>query len=293
MARFVSHSDCSEFEEEFVQWHFPELFNRLVNLRILALSHNHFSGEVPDLSSLTNLQKLDLEDNSFGLDFLGLATSWSALYWERTDNKLSGMLFENTSCNAELEFADLSSNPLSGNLPSSLSNSKNRVSLRSNAGYMSQTMNTGALGLPAYRTFSLEELEVATNNFDTTAFMGEGSQGHMYRGRLKDGTFVAIRCLKMKKSHSTQSFMHHVELISKLRYRHLVSALGHCFECYLDDSSVSRIFLIFEYVPNGSLRSWISGGNGKHSLTWAQRISAAIGIAKGIQFLHTGIVPGV
>ncbi|XWS42716.1 hypothetical protein CRYUN_Cryun16bG0037900 [Craigia yunnanensis] len=165
--------------------------------------------------------------------------------------------------------------------------------LLSDARYISQTMKLGALGLPAYRTFSLEELEDATNNFDTTAFMGEGSQGQMYRGRLKDGTFVAIRCLKMKKSHSTQSFMHHVELISKLRYRHLVSALGHCFECYLDDSSVSRIFLIFEYVPNGTLRNWISEGHARQSLTWAQRISAAIGIAKGIQILHTGIVPGV
>ena len=28
-------------------------------------------------------------------------------------------------------------------------------------------------------------------------------------------------------------------------------------------------------------------------LTWEQRISVAIGVAKGIQFLHTGIVPGV
>lgn len=163
----------------------------------------------------------------------------------------------------------------------------------SDARYISQTMKLGALGLPAYRTFSLEELEEATDNFDTSAFMGEGSQGQMYRGRLKDGNFVAIRCLKMKKSHSTRNFMHHIELISKLRHRHLVSALGHCFECYLDDSSVSRIFLIFEYVPNGTLRSWISEGHGRRSLTWTQRISAAIGVAKGIQFLHTGIVPGV
>lgn len=81
----------------------------------------------------------------------------------------------------------------------------------------------------------------------------------MYRGRLKDGTIVAVRCLKMKKSHSTENVMPHIELISKLRHRHLVSALGHCFEYYLDDSSVSRIFLVFEYVPNGTLRSWISG----------------------------------
>ncbi|XP_031270796.1 probable inactive leucine-rich repeat receptor-like protein kinase At3g03770 [Pistacia vera] len=163
----------------------------------------------------------------------------------------------------------------------------------SDARYISQTMKLGALGLPAYRTFSLEELEKATNNFDTSAFMGEGSQGQMYRGQLKDGSFVAIRCLKMKKSHSTRNFMHHIELISKLRHRHLVSALGHCFECYLDDASVSRIFLIFEYVPNGTLRSWISEGRARQSLTWTQRITAAIGVAKGIQFLHTGIMPGV
>lgn len=32
---------------------------------------------------------------------------------------------------------------------------------------------------------------------------------------------------------------------------------------------------------------------GRQTLTWVQRIAAAIGVAKGIQFLHTGIVPGV
>lgn len=165
-------------------------------------------------------------------------------------------------------------------------------------------MKLGGLGLPAYRTFSLEELEEATNNFNTSTFMGEGSHGQvfwhfnnmcfvyiivsflinlkscanllwslmiekgwwfastliqMYRGRLRDGSSVAIRCLKLKRNHSTQYFMPHIEMISKLRHQHLVSALGHCFEYYLDDSSVSRVFLVFEYVPNGTLRSWISG----------------------------------
>lgn len=40
-------------------------------------------------------------------------------------------------------------------------------------------MKLGALGLPAYRTFSLEELEEATSNFDTSTFMGEGSHGQV------------------------------------------------------------------------------------------------------------------
>ncbi|XP_010266686.1 PREDICTED: probable inactive leucine-rich repeat receptor-like protein kinase At3g03770 isoform X2 [Nelumbo nucifera] len=165
--------------------------------------------------------------------------------------------------------------------------------LLSDGRYISQTMKLGALGLPSYRTFSLEELEEATNNFDTSTFMGEGSHGQIYRGRLSDGSLVAVRCLKLKKRHSTQNFKHHIELISKLRHRHLVSALGHCFECYLDDSSVSRIFLVFEFVTNGTLRAHLSEGLAGQTLTWTQRIAAAIGIAKGIQFLHTGIVPGV
>ncbi|PSS01679.1 Inactive leucine-rich repeat receptor-like protein kinase [Actinidia chinensis var. chinensis] len=165
--------------------------------------------------------------------------------------------------------------------------------LLSDARYISQAMKLGALGIPAYRAFSLEELEQATDNFDTSTFLDEGSHGQMYRGHLKDGSVVAIRCMKMKRRHGTQSFMHHIELISKLRHWHLVSALGHCFECYLDDSSVSRLFLVFEYVRNGTLRSWLSERRGRRTLTWAQRISAAIGVAKGIQFLHTGIVPSI
>nr|GLL36746.1 probable inactive leucine-rich repeat receptor-like protein kinase At3g03770 [Ipomoea trifida] len=165
--------------------------------------------------------------------------------------------------------------------------------LFSDARYITQAMKLGSLSVPSYRTFSLEELEEATNNFDTSTFVGEGSTGQIYRGRLRDGSFVAIRCLKLKRSNSIQNFMHQIEFISKLRHQHLVSALGHCFECYLDDSSVSRIFLVFEYVPNGTLRSWISDKHSRRRLNWAQRVSAAIGIAKGIQFLHTGIVPGV
>ncbi|URD85483.1 STYKc [Musa troglodytarum] len=163
--------------------------------------------------------------------------------------------------------------------------------LLADARYIYQTMKLGALGIPSYRSFSLEELEAATNNFETSSLMGEGSHGQLYRGELKDGSLVAIRCLKLKKSQNSQNFNHHIELISKLRYHHLVSALGHCFEYHPDDSSVSRLFLIFEYVTNGTLRSNISVEG--HKLTWIQRISTAIGVVKGIQFLHGGIIPGL
>ncbi|KAH0784346.1 hypothetical protein KY290_003944 [Solanum tuberosum] len=159
--------------------------------------------------------------------------------------------------------------------------------------FITQAMKLGALSLPSYRIFSLEELEAATNNFDTTTFMGEIPNGQMYRGQMRDGSYVTIRCQIMKRSNTRQNFMHHIELISKLRHQHLVSALGHCFQFYSDDSSVSRIFLVFEYVPNGTLRRWISDKHARRKLTWTQRIAAATGVAKGLQFLHNGIIPGL
>ncbi|KAF5475759.1 hypothetical protein F2P56_007533 [Juglans regia] len=367
---------------------FPQLGSKLVTL---ILSKNRFRSGIPvEVSSYYQLRLLDISFNTFVGPFpTAILALPSITYLNTAGNRFTGMLFENLSCSTGLEFVDLSSNLLTGRLPSCLlTDSKERVVLYarnclatgkqnqhpfsfchnealaagipphqlkqreaskavialgiiggiiggiallgpiflivrrfnakratkvkkpltrlieenasagytskilSDARYISQTMKMGAVGLPAYRIFSFEELEVATKNFDTSAFMGEGSHGLMYRGRLKDGTIVAVRCLKMKKSHSTETFMPHIELISKLRHRHLVSALGHCFEYYLEDSSVSRIFLVFEYVPNGTLRSWISERHSRR-LTWTQRVAAAIGVAKGIQFLHTGIVPGV
>lgn len=43
-------------------------------------------------------------------------------------------------------------------------------------------MTIGSHGLPPYRTFTLEELEQATNNFDTSSFMGKGTQGQVHKG---------------------------------------------------------------------------------------------------------------
>lgn len=54
-------------------------------------------------------------------------------------------------------------------------------------------------------------------------------------------------------------YTYHIELISKLRHSNLVSALGHCLDFSLDDPSISIIYLIFEYAPYETLRSFISG----------------------------------
>ncbi|KAA8537065.1 hypothetical protein F0562_029543 [Nyssa sinensis] len=167
------------------------------------------------------------------------------------------------------------------------------LKLLTDARHISETMKLGALGLPPYRTFVLGELKEATSNFNMSNLIGEGSRGQVYKGSLTDGTLVAIRRLKMRKRQSIQSYTPQIELISKLRHSHLVSAIGHCFECHPDDSSVNMIYLIFEFMPSGTLRSCISEKLPGQKFTWIQRMAAAIGVARGIQFLHTGIVPGL
>lgn len=127
--------------------------------------------------------------------------------------------------------------------------------LFADARYISQTVK---LGVPAYRSFSLVELEAATNDFEVSRLMGQDAHGQMYRGTLGNGTAVTIRSLRVRRSQTSQAFNRHVEMISRLRHRHLVSALGHCFECSPDDATVTRLYLVFEYVHNGNLRSRIS-----------------------------------
>ncbi|GMJ13459.1 hypothetical protein like AT1G14390 [Hibiscus trionum] len=157
-----------------------------------------------------------------------------------------------------------------------------------------QTMRSAAIGLPRYRVFSLEEIEDATNNFDPSNFMGEGSQGQLYKGWLVDGSVVVVKCLKLKQKHAPQNLMQHMEVLSKLRHRHLVSVLGHCVVTYQDHPNIaSTVFVVFEHISNGSLRDYLTDWRKKETLKWPQRMAITIGAARGVQFLHTGISPGI
>lgn len=164
--------------------------------------------------------------------------------------------------------------------------------LLANARYISQAIKLGTQMLPTYRVFSVEELRDATINFERSSYMGEGSVGKLYKGRLENGTFVAIRCLALFKRYSIRNLKLRLDLLSKLRHPHLVCLLGHCIDGASDDSGVSRVFLVYEYVPNGSLHAHLSSRSPERVLKWADRLAVLTGIAKAVHFLHAGIIPG-
>ncbi|KAL9243401.1 hypothetical protein vseg_017294 [Gypsophila vaccaria] len=164
-----------------------------------------------------------------------------------------------------------------------------------NARYISEASKTGSQGLPACRKFSLEELREATKNFDLSALLGEGSRGKIYRGKLQNGTFVAIRCLSLSNKYTIRNLKLRLDLMAKLRHQNLVCLLGHCIESGARlESEGSMVYLVYEYVPHGNLRYHlsVSDTSKRTVLTWSERLATLIDIAKAVQFLHTGVIPG-
>lgn len=157
-----------------------------------------------------------------------------------------------------------------------------------------QLMRLSTLGLPPYNIFTIEEIGDATNNFDPSNLIGEGSEGELFKGWLKDGSMVMVNLVKLKQKSLTKVSDENLKVLPYLRHRHLVSVLGHCAITYEDQPKMtSTIFIVFEHISNMSLRIHLTDKRQREMLKWQQRMAIIIGIARGIQFLHTGVNPGI
>ncbi|XP_061376722.1 receptor-like serine/threonine-protein kinase NCRK [Gastrolobium bilobum] len=138
--------------------------------------------------------------------------------------------------------------------------------------------------------FSFAELENATENFSASNLIGLGGSSYVYRGRLKDGSNVAVKRLKHQVGPEADSeFFTEIELLSRLHHCHLVPLIGYCSE--LKGKNVLRL-LVFEYMPNGNLRDRLDGVFGKN-MDWATRVTIALGAARGLEYLHEAAAPRI
>ncbi|CAN6202621.1 unnamed protein product [Urochloa humidicola] len=135
-------------------------------------------------------------------------------------------------------------------------------------------------GLP--RRFSPEELTAATDGFQCVA--GRGSSGTVFKGILDDGTSVAVKRIDGGGSaaHGDKEFRSEVSAIGAAQHAGLVRLLGFC---------LSPRFLVYEFMENGSLDTWIfppssGGGAAARWLTWAQRCQVAVDVARALAYLH-------
>lgn len=80
------------------------------------------------------------------------------------------------------------------------------------------------------RSFTYEEMAHATNNFSSTAQIGQGGYGKVYKGILVDGTVVAIKRAQEGSLQGEREFLTEIQLLSRLHHRNLVSLVGYCDE---------------------------------------------------------------
>ncbi|XWS13135.1 hypothetical protein CRYUN_Cryun36dG0011600 [Craigia yunnanensis] len=133
------------------------------------------------------------------------------------------------------------------------------------------------------RRFTLEELKTATNNFQMK--ISDDRFSSEYKGFIKD-SYKDTVSIKRFRSHSEQheSFLREMELLSNLRHPNIVPLIGYCL-----DGSKSDNFIIYEYMPRGSLHDQLHSRNDYQPLlSWKKRLEVCIGAARGLEFLHAG-----
>ncbi|CAI5944929.1 unnamed protein product [Closterium sp. NIES-64] len=145
--------------------------------------------------------------------------------------------------------------------------------------------------------FCLDELIAATNGFHPTALLGRGGFGHVYHGVLpaldegEEGEAVAIKVLHWEEGDAgtggqgEREYETEVDLLSLVRHRHLVRLVGFC-------SEGQHRMLVYEYMPRGSLAQHLHGGQ-EARLPWSARVRIALGVARGLAYLHEGCVPRI
>ncbi|MED6162693.1 hypothetical protein PIB30_072980 [Stylosanthes scabra] len=136
----------------------------------------------------------------------------------------------------------------------------------------------GSLTLKRYK---FSELKRLTNSFKFK--LGKGGFGVVYKGMLPNGSPVAIKILNPSKGNN-EEFINEVASISKTSHINVVTLLGFC-------SEGQRKALVYEFMSNGSLDKFISDNNKPQTapwLSWSKLYEIAIGIAKGLEYLHKG-----
>ncbi|XP_052186275.1 calmodulin-binding receptor-like cytoplasmic kinase 1 isoform X2 [Diospyros lotus] len=147
-----------------------------------------------------------------------------------------------------------------------------------NSNFNGSSKTSGQVGGAA---FSIGEIYKATNNFSPANKLGQGGFGTVYKGKLKDGSLVAIKRAKKVQTDNNlfAEFKNEVLTLSKIEHLNLVRLLG-----YMEHGD-ERIIVV-EYVSNGTLREHLDGIRGIE-LGIAERLDIAIDVAHAVTYLHT------
>ncbi|XP_073021341.1 rust resistance kinase Lr10-like isoform X2 [Primulina eburnea] len=127
--------------------------------------------------------------------------------------------------------------------------------------------------------FSYSDIRKITNEFSEK--LGEGGYGIVYKGKMPSEIYVAVKVLNNSQGNG-EEFINEVGTIGRIHHVNVVRLLGYCADGF-------RRALVYEFLPNDSLEKFIfSEGPKRISLCREKIQDIALGVAKGIEYLHQG-----
>ncbi|XP_031117699.1 receptor-like cytosolic serine/threonine-protein kinase RBK1 isoform X2 [Ipomoea triloba] len=117
-----------------------------------------------------------------------------------------------------------------------------------------------SIAKPSWRSFTLQELTEATDNFSSENMIGKGGHAEVYKGRLGDGQVVAVKRITKEDKNDEDRIG---DFLSELG---IIAHINH---------------------PNAAKLIGFSADNGAtETLEWKIRFKVAVGVAEGLHYLH-------
>ncbi|XP_052208187.1 receptor-like kinase TMK4 [Diospyros lotus] len=278
-------------------------FANITSLRSLLLNDNNLSDLIPEsLASLPNLQVLDVSNNNLSgpipvfASTVKLTTSGELLLWKNSTSGGGGS--PGSGSNSTTPGGSPSEGKWSGSSVSAgliagvviaVSVFAAVVLFVSYKCYVNRK-SVAASGdhgdIPVFEggntAISIQVIQQVTNNFSEDNVLGRGGFGVVYKG-LHDGTKIAVKRMKSSAvAKGMNEFQAEIDVLTKVRHRHLVALLGYCI-------NGNERLLVLEYMPQGTLAQHLFQWRelGFPSLTWKQRVTIALDVGRGVEYLHS------
>ncbi|KAG6733114.1 hypothetical protein I3842_01G210500 [Carya illinoinensis] len=138
-------------------------------------------------------------------------------------------------------------------------------------------------------SYSVADLQMATDSFSVENLLGEGSFGRVYRGRFDDGKILAVKKIDSSAlpAELSEEFTEMVSNISQLHHQNITELVGYC-------SEHGQHLLVYEFHKCGSLHDCLHlYYDYSKPLTWNSRVKIALGTARALEYLHEVCSPSV
>ena len=292
--------------------HIPESLSKLSNLTSLNLSSNQLSGEIPiSLSRINGLKYLNLSKNDLEGEIpqtLGSRFNDPSVF--AMNRKLCGKPLHRECANVRrrrrrrlIIFIGVAVAGLCllaliccgyfysllrwrNKLREGVTGEKKRSPTSASLGGAERGRGSGENGGPKLVMFNnkityAETLE-ATRNFDEENVLSRGRYGLVFKASFQDGMVLSIRRLP-DGSIDEGTFRKEAESLGKVKHRNLTVLRGY----YAGPPDVR--LLVYDYMPNGNLGTLLQEASQQdgHVLNWPMRHLIALGIARGLAFLHS------